>query len=153
MKKLILIALAFVSLQAVAQDKQKKELKRERGARAEMMKDMSPEEIATITTKKMTLALDLTEKQQAQVKEVMLTQAETMKAKRNEREEMKKEKGEKKISKEDRVKMMNQRLDDQIAMKKKMKSILTSEQYEKWESLQGKHQKRARKKMKDKPRH
>ncbi|MCD2260662.1 Spy/CpxP family protein refolding chaperone [Psychroserpens luteolus] len=153
MKKLILIALAFVSIQAVAQDQRRLKAKEGRKAKMDMRHDLTAEEMATISTKKMTLALDLTEKQQVQVKEVMLAQAETMKAKRSEREEMKKEKGEKKVSKEEHVKMLNKRLDDQIAMKKKMKSILTSEQYEKWENMQGRRQHKNKGKHKDKSKH
>jgi len=134
MKKLILIALAFVSLQAVAQGKEKMHRK-ERG---EQMKNMSAEDMATITTKKLTLALDLTTKQQAQVKEIMLEEATARQEKMAEREKMKNDENAKKPSKEERVKMMNARLDSQIAMKQKMKTILDADQYEKWEGMQGK---------------
>ena len=49
-----------------------------------------------------------------------------------------KESGERKtITKEDKYKMMNERLDRQIEMKQKMKSILNDEQFEKWEISQG----------------
>ncbi|MDG5489947.1 hypothetical protein [Psychroserpens sp. SPM9] len=146
MKKIILIALAFVTLQGVAQDKKRGD----RDGKRDMAKDMSAEDIATLGSKKLTLALDLSEKQQAQVKEVLLEQATARKEKMEERQKEKEKEDAKKPSKEERVKMMNARLDDQIAMKKKMKSILTAEQFEKWETMQakrhsnskGKHKKR-----------
>lgn len=49
----------------------------------------------------------------------------------------KREKGEK-PSKEEMLKMKNDRLDKQIEMKKKMKTILDEKQYEKWENNQAK---------------
>lgn len=91
------------------------------------MKDLSAEEQATLSTKKMTLALDLNEKQQAQVKEVLLAQFE----KRPQRPAKKEE-----LTKEERLEMMNARLDAQIEVKKQMKSILTKEQFEKFDRMQ-----------------
>ncbi|WP_299274021.1 hypothetical protein [uncultured Psychroserpens sp.] len=153
MKKLILIALAFVSVQAFAQNKEKKELKEAKKAKIDMRHDMSAEDMATISTKKMTLALDLSDQQQVQVKKLMLEQAETLKAKRDKREKMGKEKGDKKIAKEERVKILNEKLDHQIEMKKKMKSILTSEQYEKWEKMQSRRHHKMKGKAKKKSKH
>ena len=155
MKKLILVALAFVSMQAVAQQKEKKQLKESKKAKMSMRHDMSAEDMATIATKKMTLALDLNEKQQSQIKEIMLEEASHRKQKMAKREEMKKElEVKKEKAKADNVKEINDRLDRKIEVKKKMKSILTSEQYQKWEKMQGgiRHHK-AKKKDKMKSRH
>ena len=127
MKKLILVAMAFITLQAVAQDKPQEMQRANKKEGRQMMKDMSPEEMATISTKKMTLALDLNDKQQAQVKTLFLEQAANRPKKRGEKKE---------LTKEERVKMMNDRLDAQIAMKQKMKSILTNEQYVKFEKME-----------------
>ncbi|SDR65832.1 hypothetical protein SAMN04515667_0058 [Formosa sp. Hel1_31_208] len=127
MKKLILVAMAFITLQAVAQDKPQEMQRASKKEGRQMMKDMSPEELATISTKKMTLALDLNDKQQAQVKTLFLEQATNRPKKRGAKKE---------LTKEERVKMMNDRLDEQIAMKQKMKSILTNEQYVKYEKMQ-----------------
>lgn len=132
MKKLILIAMAFVTLQAVAQDKRKGGEKSER----KMMKDLSAEEIATLGSKKMTLELDLSTAQQAQVKAVLLEQATTRKQKMAEREKMRNGDDNKRLTKEERLEMTNAKLDSQIAMKKEMKSILTAEQYEKWTKME-----------------
>lgn len=136
MKKIILIAIAFVTLQAVAQDKRKGGERSERG----MMKGLSAEEIATLGSKKMTLTLDLSTAQQAQVKAVLLEQATERKEKMAEREKTKNDDDAKKPTKEERVKRMNAKLDKDIAMQQKMKSILTADQYEKWSKMQAKHQ-------------
>ena len=66
MKKIILIAIAFVGLQAMAQG-QKNQGNKKRGNQKEMM-NLSAEEIATLQTKKMTLILDLDASQQNEIK-------------------------------------------------------------------------------------
>jgi protein CpxP len=135
MKTLILIAFAFITLQAVAQDNRKGDEKGERNGKREMMKDLSPEEMATLGSKKMTLALDLSIDQQAKVKEALLEQATIRKQNMVEREKMKNNDDAKKPTKEERVEHLNAKLDTKIAMKQKMKSILTAEQYEKWTKM------------------
>ena len=50
-----------------------------------------------------------------------------------------------KPTKEQRLAMANTKLDHQIAAKAKMKSILSKEQFEKWEKAQGKMHERAAK--------
>ena len=146
MKKLILIAIAFISLNAVAQDKKREHSKKDAKEKRELAKDLSADEIATLGSKKMTLALDLSDKQQAQVKEILLEQATSRKQKMAEREKSKNDANAKKPTKEERIKMMNSKLDNQIAMKQKMKTILTPEQYEKWENMQGKRGQKGNKK-------
>ena len=74
----------------------------------------------------------------------MLEEATARKEKMAECEKMKNDESAKKPSKEERVKMMNAKLDSQIAMKQKMKTILDADQYEKWENMkreQGKQDK------------
>lgn len=131
MKKLCIIAIAFITLQATAQD-QKPVLTKSKVER--MNSDMSPEDIAQIQTKKMTLELDLNESQQKQVNALLLEEAKGRAEKKAAYSKMK-DNAEAKaaITKEDRVKMMNERLDNQIAMKAKMKTILNADQYAKWE--------------------
>ncbi|MFT4803408.1 MAG: protein CpxP, partial [Psychroserpens sp.] len=94
-----------------------------------------PEEMATLGSKKMTLALDLSIDQQAKVKEALLEQATIRKQNMAEREKMKNNDDAKKPTKEERVEHLNAKLDTKIAMKQKMKSILTAEQYEKWTKM------------------
>lgn len=151
MKKLVLIALALFALQATAQEHRKEHKKgHDKKERAHRMSNFSAEEIATLQTKKMTLHLDLNEAQQAKIQKINLENAKARK-KAMEARKAKKESGEtfEKPSKEDRVKMMNKKLDHQIAMKKEMKKILNEEQYAKWEKFQSKMAQRKKGKMKD----
>jgi hypothetical protein len=131
MKKIVIILIALVTLQVTAQEK-KKELHKE--GQRERMESLTPEEIATLQTKKMTLHLDLTEEQQTKIQALHLDEAKMRKAKMEERKAMKESEETKTFTKEDKVKMMNERLDHQIATKQKMKSILNTEQYTKWEA-------------------
>ncbi|MGB5419767.1 hypothetical protein [Algibacter sp.] len=134
MKKLIIIALALVSLQAIAQEGKKEKFNK--GERADKMMNLSAEDIATNQTKKMTLHLDLTESQQKQIQKINLENATKRKEMMAERK-ARKESGEvKKPTPEERLKMDNARLDYKIAMKAKMKNILNEEQFAKWEKWQ-----------------
>lgn len=131
MKKLCIIAIAFITLQAAAQEQKPKLTK----AKVERMNsDMTPEDIAQIQTKKMTLELDLNETQQKQVNALLLEEAKARAEKKEAYNKIKNDADAKaSITKEDRVKMMNERLDSQIVMKAKMKEILNADQYAKWE--------------------
>ena len=133
MKNLLMIALAVFTLQATAQENKKEARKGEMKERMEARQDMSAEDIAKLQTKKMTLHLDLTDAQQRDVEKLLLEEAKVRKAKMGEYKARKGEGETKKPSNEERVKMMNEKLDHQIAMKKKMKAILNAEQFEKWE--------------------
>ncbi len=149
MKKLILIALALVTIQVSAQNKKQGERRGDPMERGQRMSDFTPEEMAQLQTKKMALALDLTEAQQKKIEKLNLENAKERKAKMEARQaEMRDGKGEK-PSKEERLKMMNERLDKQIEMKDKMKKILDDEQLEKWEKNHAQKQ-RAGKKQKGK---
>ncbi len=132
MKKLILIAMVLVTIQATAQDKQKELRKEAHKERTHKLQDFSPEEVAALHTKQMTLDLDLTEAQQGKIQKINLENAKARKAKM-EAHKAKKEKGSgEKPSKEERLQRINERLDHQIAAKKKMKGVLSEAQYEKW---------------------
>ncbi|WP_298554018.1 hypothetical protein [uncultured Algibacter sp.] len=148
MKKLIIIALALVSLQAIAQEGKKE--KQNKPERAEKMMNLPAEDIATLKTKKMTLFLDLNESQQAKIQKINLenaTKRKEMMAKRK----AKKENGDaKRPTPEQRLKMENARLDYKIAMKAKMKTILNDEQYAKWEKAQIRKAKKGKEKIKAK---
>ena len=138
MKKMLIVVIALVTLQVSAQEKKKEKRMEAQKERRQMMKDLTPEETATLQTKKMTLHLDLTETQQQKIKALNLEEAKLRKAKMEERTEMKKNSESKPFTKEDKLKMMNEQLDRQIESKQKMKSILNADQYEKWEASQGK---------------
>lgn len=139
MKKLILIAIAFIGLQATAQQKRQGLNSHERGQR---MMNLSAEEMATLQTKKMTLHLDLNKSQQDDIYKINLENA-TLRKTFMEARKAKKEAGNaERPSKEERLKMMNAKLDHQIANKAKVKKILNEEQYTKWERGQArKHNK------------
>ena len=91
--------------------------------------DFSPEEVATLQTKKMTLQLDLTDKQQKQVYELIKKNAEERQALRSQNREKREN-----LSKEERFNNENVKLDKQIAHKAEMKKILNEEQFAKWEN-------------------
>lgn len=131
MKNLIVIAIALISLQGIAQERQREHRKEDRKERPQALKNLSPEEAATLQTKKMTLHLDLTEGQQKEIYKMNLANAKERQTKMEAAKKMR-ESGEK-PSKENRYNMMSERLDKQIAQKKQLKSILTKEQFEKFE--------------------
>ena len=135
MKKIVFILLALIALKVSAQEKNERP-NRERGEKMERYQDYTPEEIANLQTKKMTLHLNLNESQQKEIKELNLENAisrETM----MESHKAQKESGNmEKPSKEARLKMMNDRLDRQIERKGKMKKILNADQFTKWEKSQ-----------------
>ena len=140
MKKLVLIAIALLALQATAQEKKREQQRKGPNEKMEMLKELTPEELATLQTKKMTLHLDLTEAQQDKIMAINLEQAKLRKSKMEARQKKMESETDEKPSKEERLKMMNEKLDHQIEMKKKMKAILNAEQFEKWEKIQGKRQ-------------
>lgn len=138
MKKLAMLAIVLISLQATAQDR-KEDHKDSRKGRVEKMKNISADDMAQLQTKKMTLHLDLTKAQQKKIGELNLRDAKKRKVKIEKR--LKERKGAKKRSQEELIKMQNEKLDIQIAKKKEIKAILTAEQYEKWEKMQAKRSK------------
>jgi protein CpxP len=132
MKKIALIALAFLALQATAQEKRVDRPQKERKEMAQKFLNLSAEDMATLQTKKMTLHLDLNGSQQAKIHKLNLEHATAIKTKMQARKAAKESGTAQKPSDEDRFKMMNTMLDRQIATKQKMKDILNAEQYEKW---------------------
>lgn len=128
MKKLVMIFIAVATLQVSAQE-QKRELKKERMT---SKTPYSPEEMAQLQSKKLTLKLDLDTKQQKEVSAVFLEQAKLRQSKKEAFLQSKAKEEKKSFSKDERFKMANARLDQQIEMKSKMKTILSAEQYEKW---------------------
>ncbi|GGG56177.1 hypothetical protein [Bizionia arctica] len=144
MKKLAFIALVFMVSFTNAQEKMQSKQK---------MQDYTPEEMAQIQTKQLTLDLDLSDTQQKQVEQIQLENAKERQVMQEKRGSENKEVASKnELSKEDKLQMKNDRLDHQIKMKKEMKSILTPEQYTKWEKMneekKEKHQKNMQHKKK-----
>src|SRR3970040_2153562 len=107
MKKLIIAALLVVGMTSFAQERDKME-RRQHG---NDMEKFTPEQRNELMMKKMTLELDLSAKQQAQMTSIIAEKS----AKRQE--------------------MMK-------ARKENTKNILSAEQYEKWDAMKAKHEKR-----------
>lgn len=117
------------------------------GHRAAYLKELSIEQVATLKTKKMTLALDLSAKQQTQVMDFNLEEAAFRKARMNKLHE-KKEAGElKRPSAEERFAMENAKLDRMIAQQDALKKILSDEQFQQWKKIQFRKHDNAKKKM------
>ncbi|HEY5688330.1 MAG TPA: hypothetical protein VIS27_08510 [Yeosuana sp.] len=151
MKNLLFVALALVAIQVSAQEKNERP-NRERGEKMERYLDFSPEEMATLQTKKMTLHLDLNESQQKEIKKLNLENAIQRKAKMEAHKAQKESGNMEKASKEARLKMMNDRLDHQIEIKATMKKILNEDQFAKWEKSQEKMKNMHSRKQKEKVR-
>jgi len=133
MKKLLLIAIALITVNATAQEQKREGQRKGRMEKAQYFKDFSPEEMATLQTKKLALDLDLTETQQQKIQAIHLEQAKARKTEMEARKKTRTE-GKKEIAtKDDRFKRANSQLDKKLAMKAKMKDILSKEQFEKWE--------------------
>jgi hypothetical protein len=128
MKKAILIALMFIGVAAIGQEANRKH-------DAPAMKDLTPEQMATLQTKRMTLELDLTQAQQQQIQALNLEQAMVRKSKMEARAAKKEGDAAEKPNSEAVYAMRNAELDRQIAHKAAMKKALSQEQYEKWEKM------------------
>lgn len=126
MKKILSLAIiALISVSTFAQ-RHNSEMKRERP-------NLSAEQMADLRTKKMTLALDLNERQQKEIFEINKEMAADHKKIKEARKVMKE--SDKKPSSDEIYKKKSERLDKMIAHKTEMKKILTPEQYEKWEKM------------------
>jgi hypothetical protein len=95
---------------------------------------MNAEQQTILLVKRMTLTLDLNEKQQEEIKSLLIDRAQKKAAHQLEKK-TKKEKGEKPTATE-KFEKQSQLLDDQITFKAKMKKILNEEQFKKWETNQ-----------------
>ena len=126
MKRLSIVLIVSICATSFAQGHQdvkrenRKELKNEK-------QNLTPEQHAELVSKKMTLALDLTEGQQREVQKLALEKAKDRK------ELQEKRKAKKEFSETERFESKVARLDRKIAYKKEMKSILNEDQYKKWE--------------------
>ncbi len=139
MKKLFIIILVTSTINFTLAQQHKKDFR---------AMDYTPEEIASLKTKKMTLFLDLNQAQQDAIYAINLENANRRKAHIAKRKAMKENDEKPKMTKEERLQKVNNRLDRKIALKEKMKSILTAEQYQKWENAMTKRKRHAKMKKK-----
>jgi hypothetical protein len=120
MKKVCIVALLVIGLSSFAQERKERHPKGE-------IEQMTLEQRNQLHLKKMTLDLDLNAKQQEQVGQLMTEQMAKI-------EKMKAEhKAKMEEAKALRFEMKNKMLDEQIELKNKMKSILSADQFAKWE--------------------
>ncbi|NDV44153.1 hypothetical protein [Flagellimonas sediminis] len=114
--------------------------------------DMTAEEMATLKTKHMALALDLTKAQQDKVMRLNLEEAKLRKAKWDEMQALR-ESGEwKKPTPEEKFERENDRLDQQIAFQAKMKEVLNEDQYQSWKDMRKHKARHGGKKMQERGR-
>lgn len=113
----VLIALVAFNVQAQKGEYQKKS-------------DLTPEQMATIRTKQLTLAIDLSEDQEQKVLALKLKNAENFSKPKGEKSE---------LTDEQRYEMKIKMLDMQIANQREMKKILNDDQYERWRKMKKSH--------------
>jgi len=140
MKTIFSVLVLLISFSAVGQPPHEG-IKREK--RMENIKNMTPEQQATLWTKKMTLELDLNESQQEQVHDLILNKV-------NKQRERRANRPKERPSDTEIYQMKVDQLDEKIAMKKAMKSILNSEQFEIWEKKTKKKEHMKRKHLEQK---
>jgi len=129
MKNLILITIAIFTLQTVTA--QRPDWTKNKGEHSSMsfMQDLSADQMATLQTKRMTFQLDLNAEQIIKVQQVNLSFSKIRKSKMK---ELQNKNQKSKPSVDKRYKMMVARLDNRIAYKKELATILNKVQLEKW---------------------
>jgi len=129
MKKVLMICLMVTGIAVYAQPHGQGE-RGPRHEKAELMKQLSPQQRAELKTKKMVLDLNLTAAQEEQIQKLNLelaTQKEANKPDRNKKE---------KPSATEMFERTSDLLDQKIATKRRLQGILTKEQFEKFERSQ-----------------
>ncbi len=129
MKKIVVLAIALFTITGFAQ---KRDSERPHKDRKERKEKISPEKRAEIQSKKLTLALDLSEQQQSKVETVLLEHFKEGKEKMEAQKKPRKE-----LTQDERHQLLNEKLDAQIALKAEMKSILNETQYSKYTKMMG----------------
>ncbi|MCW2119509.1 hypothetical protein [Flavobacterium sp. 7A] len=131
MKKLFTTALiALITITGFAQEKQNAQCRNEHHG----MENFTPEQRQELMLKKMTLELDLNASQQKEMSKIVGEQM----AKREAFMKDHKAKTEK-PSNDEMFAMKSKMLDEQIAMKARVKKILSTEQFSKWEKISHHH--------------
>ncbi|MFE3868866.1 hypothetical protein ACFX5E_12405 [Flavobacterium sp. LS2P90] len=141
MKKLIIAALLVVGMTSFAQDK--KEMGT-RPDRAEMEK-FTPEQRNQLMLKKMTLELDLNASQQKEMSKIIAEKSTKREARMKEMKASKDSTT--KPTSDEMFARKNRMLDEKIAMKERMKKIITPEQFKKLDEMKGKRQQGMKKRM------
>ena len=130
MKKIFIVAVLIVGISSFAQE-------RNVSSERVKMEQMTPEQINQLQLKKMTLELDLNALQQKEMSKIIAEQSIKRQAKMAERKATK-DTDKKQLTADERFAKKSQMLDEQIAMKERMKKILSPDQYKKWNDMKGK---------------
>jgi protein CpxP len=130
MKKMLLAAILMTGLTSFAQVKTDNTKKGE----TVQKERLTPEQRNSLRVKDLTLKLDLNAQQQQEFTKMFAEDA----AKRAEMAKQFKDKksGEKKLTADEKFAMKNKMMDERIARKAKIKTILNAEQFARWESMQ-----------------
>ena len=134
MKSISKILILLFSLSVFAQQPPRQmdsELGKRPSNRMQAMKALTPEQEATLWTKKMTLELDLNKNQQDQMYALILEKTKKIKLRVE-------NKPKERPNKEEIYNMHISRLDEAIAMKKSLKKILNDNQFTQWELIKNK---------------
>ncbi|KOS07875.1 hypothetical protein AM493_18780 [Flavobacterium akiainvivens] len=123
----------------------------EHGPRKEHRDPFTPEQRAELRAKKLTLQLDLTDKQQTELQKVFTTQAKERQT-AMEQHKANREAG-KKLSPDERFAMQNRKLENQISAKRELKKILTEDQFAKFEKMKHKRHEKITKRAKKMKKH
>ena len=135
MRKVIVLMLLCAGFNGMAQSHGNHQ--RKGGA----MTGMTPEQIATLRTKRMALALNLSEAQQTKVQKLNLEKATLAKEKMAEFKAKKKSGDFQKPTADERYAMKNRMLDLALAEQQQMKQILDKDQFEKWRKMRAQRHK------------
>jgi hypothetical protein len=142
MKKWIVACLALASMGLHAQGRYGERQHRHHG------NELTPTQTADLQAKRMTLALDLDQKQTEQVAALLTQRLEDQEARRKTRAE--EEPGQSSDA-DNRYERMSDHLDQEIAFQRELQSILSDSQYETWREhhlrkrQRDRHQNRGRK--------
>lgn len=134
MKKILLIAITFFTINAIAQEKKTETATIRKDLRVEQQ-NRSPEKIADATTSKLTKQLELTEDQQKKVHALILEHTKQNYKNRDKSKGM--VASNKKAPKTELIERKRVQIDE---INNKLKDILTLEQYEKYEIMTHKKQ-------------
>ncbi|MFP9098799.1 hypothetical protein ACLI09_07085 [Flavobacterium sp. RHBU_24] len=131
--------LAMMMITGVAMNAQHGERKMDRMAQAkERHEKLTPEQRTELKAKQLTLALGLDDKQQKEVKKLIL-ERENSRQQLIAQHKANKEDG-KQLTADERFAAKSKMLDGQIAMQREMKKILTPEQFTKFEKMKAARQ-------------
>ncbi|ESU23448.1 hypothetical protein FEDK69T_16140 [Flavobacterium enshiense DK69] len=135
MKNVIIAVVMMISLTAFAQDRKMRH------------EEFTLEQKTELQVKKMTLELDLNDKQQKNLKNLLTEQNKKREEAKAKHQAMKD--SDKKLTSDELFAMKNKMLDDKIAFKADMKKILSEKQMEKWEELKEKRMTQMREQKKN----